>query len=447
MSEVDYENMTDEDFAKLSSATAPAGPTHDEDDIEDREWNSPDGTLEGALDAPKEEPVQEDPEPGSEQARAAAEEASETETDEGEGGEEPGSEEDTASAADDDAFLKTSHTKSNQTQPDPKQEEAPKTDADPEPEAKAEGDGEGGSEGAYTNEIPEQTTQEGALRPEDAYAKIMAPFKANGREFTPKDPDEVIRLMQMGAGYARKMNALKPNLRMMRALENKGLLDEGKINFLIDLNDRNPAAIQKLLHESKIDPLDLDTSEQPKYTPTNHSVTEEQYRFQETLTDLTSSESGKETAQIIHQKWDKASKEEAFKNPDIIPLIHEQRENGIYSRISDELERQKMLGAFEGVPFIHAYKAVGDYLHSRGELIPASNPEPAPEADFSGGAAPTAETRRVVETRTAKPKATLANDDRVAGTAPPRSTPTPQKSYNLAEMTDEEIMGMTLPNS
>ena len=82
------------------------------------------------------------------------------------------------------------------------------------------------------------------------YDRLVAPFKANGREITVKSVDDAIALMQMGANYNKKMSALKPNLKLMKLLENNGLLDETKIGFLIDLEKKNPDAINKLIKDS-----------------------------------------------------------------------------------------------------------------------------------------------------------------------------------------------------
>src|SRR5690606_38757650 len=88
--------------------------------------------------------------------------------------------------------------------------------------------------------------------------KLFAPFKANGKEMVVDNVDDAVALMQMGANYNKKMAALKPNLKLLKLLENNNLLSEEKIGFLIDLDKKNPAAIGKLLKDSGIDPLDVD---------------------------------------------------------------------------------------------------------------------------------------------------------------------------------------------
>jgi len=412
MSAPDYENMSDDDFINLSS---PVGEPAQEDPADPVDPIEPD--------------VQDEPSLFSEDTGSTMEE----ELDAAAESDDPADDEPVTSEANTqrEPVPEIDHTKSNQTSAGQPTEPVSKA---------APAAGEGGEAAD-----PAEAETPKAPSAEEAYNQIMKPFKANGKEFTPKDPEEVIRLMQQGANYAKKMQALRPNLRMMKMLENKGLLDEGKLNFLIDINDRNPAAIQKLLHDSKIDPMDIDATEAPKYVPTNHSVSDAQYAFQETLTDLASTSGGKETIDFVN-RWDKASKEEIFKDPKILPLINEQRENGIYSRITDELERQKMLGNFVDTPFIHAYKAVGDYLHGRGELIPAT-PAAATAAPAGGNAAQDS-VRTMVETRTASTKAKLANSDRAQAAGSTRSTPSSApRSFDPFSVSDEEIMRMSLPNS
>lgn len=451
MSTPDFENLSDEDFAKLENPGAPDTPEITDDSVVQEEPTTEDvtlqadnlseneslfdahhnsETLEDAIDAASEEKTGED-DSGSETKDKTEDDTSKDNPDPAAEGEEDSSKEEdhtkpkqtkeVEDAPKDDATAKSEDADDPATEPDPKKED--------EPAAEDTGSEEG----------------DGTLSAEDAYKKIMAPFKANGRDFTPKSPDDVIKLMQMGAGYAKKMQALRPNLKLMRMLENKDLLDESKLNFLIDLNDRNPAAIQKLLHDSKIDPLDIDTKESPEYTPNNHAVSDAQYTFQETLQDVMSAEGGQELVQTINQTWDKTSKEVVFEDPSILKLLHEQRENGIYARITDELERQKVLGHFNDVPFINAYKAVGDYLHARGELLPApSDPVTTPNPGTAAAPKP----REMVETRTAAPRTNLANDDQAASAANTRSSPSPaKKPFDPLNMTDEEIMAMSLPNS
>ena len=57
------------------------------------------------------------------------------------------------------------------------------------------------------------------------YERLTQSFKANGKEIAVANVDEAISLMQMGANYNKKMAALKPNLKLLKLLENNKLLD------------------------------------------------------------------------------------------------------------------------------------------------------------------------------------------------------------------------------
>ena len=85
---------------------------------------------------------------------------------------------------------------------------------------------------------PKQETAEentSAIDYEVEYKRLLAPFKANGREISVKSVDDAVTLMQMGANYNKKMAALKPSLKLMKLLENNGLLSEEKISYLIEI--------------------------------------------------------------------------------------------------------------------------------------------------------------------------------------------------------------------
>lgn len=291
---------------------------------------------------------------------------------------------------------------------------------------------------------PAAVTQAQPVDYEATYKQIMAPFKANGKEFTPSSPEEVVRLMQMGANYTKKMQALKPNLQLMRMLENNGLLDEAKLSFLIDVDKKDPKAIQKLLHDAKIDPLEIDASEAPAYTPGNHRVSDQEMAFHEALSDVATTETGKETIVLINSKWDNVSKQAVFKEPVLLSIITEQRSNGIYDQIVSEIERQQTLGLMPNIPFIQAYKQVGDRLHAEGKLVPRGASQPQPQLM---NPAPVVPQRQVLETRPAQPKSPVSNGEkaRAASPGPKASTKSSPQTFDPFSMTDEEIMAIPAP--
>ena len=193
------------------------------------------------------------------------------------------------------------------------------------------------------------------------YEAMMSPIKANGKTFQPRTPDEAIRMMQMGANYTQKMQGIAPYRKKIQMLQKAGLLEDEKLNYLIDLSHGNKEAIVKLLKDSKLDPLDLNITEESQYTPGNHTVSDEEVQFQTAVDDLKSTPEGLETLRLI-QGWDQASLEAMWKTPSMMATLNEQRQNGVYDFITKEMEHQRMLGNIpEGTPFLEAYKAVGEY--------------------------------------------------------------------------------------
>jgi hypothetical protein len=268
------------------------------------------------------------------------------------------------------------------------------------------------------------------------YKKVMAPFKANGKSIELRTPDEAVQLMQQGANYTRKMQELAPHRKILLMLENNGLLDEGKLSFLIDVEKKNPAAIQKLIKDAGIDPLEIDTSVDPSYRGGNHRVSDEEVAFTAVMDDLRSSQSGTETLQHINTRWDQASKEVLWSSPELMQVIHSQRDNGIYDVITSELDRRRTLGLIAAnTPFITAYKTVGDEMNAAGvfsrmgEQGTQTAPKPAP--------AP-------VVTRVQQPKPAVVNTDRVTAASSTRmAPPKTNQTKNPLAMSDEDFLKMS----
>lgn len=287
------------------------------------------------------------------------------------------------------------------------------------------------------------------MKPEDLvsfYDQVMKPFKANGREITLRTPEEAIRLMQMGAGYGRKLQDMQPHLKTLRMLEKNNLLDEGKLSYLIDLDQKNPDAIKKLIKDAGIDPLDLNMDDNANYRPTNHSVSDTEVAFSEALKDVSAQPGGRETIQQINTTWDKTSKEALWAQPELLRIIQSQKENGLFDQISAEMERKKMLGEIApNTPFLEAYKIAGDALVASNSLIlPESETAPKPQpANPAPAAQPKADPNagRVLGTRTAAPKSAAAVNDKAKAAASPQSSSRKAKeTVNPLDMADDEFL-------
>lgn len=413
MSTPDYENMSDDELMSLMEPEGDASASPDQaDDADNTDTTDP---LPASDSTPEDEPmfVEGDGETLEDKLAnpddASADATNEVTESQAEGDEsKDGEEESTESSTDGEAQAsETSEGDLSETTPDDQAAEA-------------------------KNEAKQSTadSQENDVDYKAAYEQIMAPFKANGKMLQVKSPEEVISLMQHGANYTKKMHALKPNLKMMRMLENNGLLQEDKLNHLIELSNKNPEAIAKLLKDAEMDPLDIDTSAEKAYQPKDHSVSDQEMDFQSTLEDVLMSATGSETISVINSQWDQASKEAIYKEPQIMQVIDTQRANGIYDRISAEIERRRTLGTLShSTPFIHAYKQVGDELHNSGQLVPQNS--------GNQGAS------KVIETRSSSPRKAVSNGDKAKAASPARAAPkSSPKPFDPFSLSDEEIMAI-----
>ena len=261
--------------------------------------------------------------------------------------------------------------------------------------------------------------------------QVMAPFKANGKMIQLKSPEEAIALMQMGANYTRKMQEIQPHRKVLLMLENNGLLDEGKLSYLIDLDKKNPDAIKKLVKDAGLDPMDIDTSEESAYRVGNHRVSDEEAAFRGVLDDLSTTDTGKQTLQVINSTWDQASKELLWKNPGVMNLINQQRELGIYDRILTEVERRKALGQVPiNQPLLQIYQQVGQEMVAGNAF-----------ADIVQPAQQSRESVAPVASRVVTPKPVVKNGDKATAAAPSKAAAKPAKVLvNPLSMSDEDFL-------
>jgi hypothetical protein len=374
MSDEDFANMSDEDFSNIDIMPEP--PQEEELEVENSQ-------------APEEE-----------------------------------AEEDDTSTEDEEDPADINKSESEEDDPDVDPAETPEDTATTE---------EDETPGSETTEDAPKAGEEG-FDYKSAYETMMKPFKANGKVVNVESPDELVQLAQMGANYTKKMQGLQPHLKVVRMLQNHGVMDEQKLSYLIDLDKRDPAAIQKLVKDSGIDPMDIDTSADSSYRSKDRRVTDEEYRFTSTLEEVASNPAGKEVVASINKDWDRKSKDAIWADPNIMRVLTSQKESGIFDQITTEIERRQTLGKLQGVAFIQAYKDVGEEMTQAGSFKAQATDENT-VTDPSQKS-----TQRVVKTSTAKRNA-VSNNDKVKAASAPKSTPASKakEDFNPLSMTDEEF--------
>jgi hypothetical protein len=219
-----------------------------------------------------------------------------------------------------------------------------------------------------STETKEDTPETTEFDYESAYKKVSEPFKANGIDMQVKDPEDMIKLMQMGANYQKKMAQLKPNLKIIKMLENNELLNEEKLHNLIDLSKKDPKAIAKLVKESDIDPLDIDKDVPTDYQPTDYSVTDKEYNLDAVLDDIKHTDTFNRTINVLTKDWDTKSKETISEYPEIISIINTHMSNGVFDKVNAVLQQDKALGKLAGISDVDAYRQITEHLAKNGDL-------------------------------------------------------------------------------
>lgn len=326
------------------------------------------------------------------------------------------------------------------TDPEDKTKDDPKADpkADPKDGKPASADDKSGTKDGKSDKVAlEPVTNEVA---QDFYQKMMKPFRANGKDIQLRTPEEAMQLMQMGANYTKKLQEIQPHRKTLMMLQKNDILDPDRLSFLIDLDKGDPEAIKKLLKDKNIDPLDIDISTDSEYTGGGNSIDDVEVKFRTTMDEVTSLENGPATIQEINSKWDKASIDVLWENPEIISIIHEQRANGIYDTITAEMDRRITLGQIKSdTPFLESYKLVGD------ELAKTAVDNDGGAADESGDSTKDTPADKTaaepLATKVAAPKTKVANDEQAKSLAPTRTTPTQQREkVNPLSMSDDEFL-------
>lgn len=203
-------------------------------------------------------------------------------------------------------------------------------------------------------EIPEDTQEESAeeiveenkpLTPDEFVGKVTSEFTANGRRVRVTDPDDVIRLMQMGMNYNKKMEAIKPNLGMLRSLKENGIESLDQLQLLLDIQKGDKAAIAKLLKDKEIDTYDLPDLEKNPYTPQSKVYTTEQAEFKDVIEDIRNIPSGSELINQLgnSQIWDNQSLEFFTAQPQSLYYLVQDKQSGLYDRVMNVIDRDIQL--------------------------------------------------------------------------------------------------------
>lgn len=230
-------------------------------------------------------------------------------------------------------------------------------------------------QGEEAQEVPKEETQKATdtVAPEKAfYDKVTAGFKANGKTYKIDDPDDLIALAQQGLNYNQKMAAIKPSLKIVRALQERGIESLEQLGELLDLHDKKPEAIAALVQKSGIDTYQLE--EQAKnYVPSVPQVNDQLFEFEQTAKSL---ESNPHFGTVVShlQTYDEQTRQEIFTKPHLLSVLTDHVANGYYDQIMARLEIEQATGRTRGMSFLQAYDAIGNQLFGQPQQQPVNVP-------------------------------------------------------------------------
>ena len=186
---------------------------------------------------------------------------------------------------------------------------------------------------------------------EAVYKDIFKPFKANGKDITPRTVEDVVQLMQMGANYTKKMQLMAPLKKAAESLS-RADIKEDDLNFLIDVHKGDKEAIKKLLTKHNVDPMELDL-DSTNYVPKNNIVSDEDVEYSNILDDIR--DSLPKIQEIMTNTWDTRSKEALLKDPNLMRALHEEIAMGRFDNVQAQLEIEKTFGRYKGKSDVEAY--------------------------------------------------------------------------------------------
>lgn len=217
--------------------------------------------------------------------------------------------------------------------------------------------------GSETTEDTTDDNQNVELTAEQFREILTSPFKASGREVSFSDPNDILRLMQQGFDYQKKMAGMKPQKRIIKTLEQHGLLDEGKLNQLIELSQGKPEAIAQFLKDREIDTYQLPDVEETPHQYGNYMVNEQQVNFEDKVRELQEQSYGNEVLSLVNSLND-VDFAKVYNNQSILDDLAFHAQSGLLNDALTQLEKDRALGRVpEDMSFLDAYNAISGHIY------------------------------------------------------------------------------------
>jgi hypothetical protein len=255
-----------------------------------------------------------------------------------------------------------------------------------------------------------------------AYKNLLK-FKADGQDIELNDVNELVSLAQKGVNYTRKTKEISQYNKYIKTLKDNELLDDDKINFLIDLHKGDKQAITKHLKELNVNPVELDTDSETTYKSKSYVPDDVTIQKQSYVENLYSDPDGKAVIDDINN-WDDISINSIAENVAQLADLTQHKKLGYYDIIIKEIHRQELLGNLSNIPYLDAYASIGKQLVEQGKL---------------GNVTPNPQPQKVVDVKKAVTDIKL-NQTNIQKLSPLSGKTTSKQELDPGSMNDEEFV-------
>jgi len=298
-----------------------------------------------------------------------------------------------------------------------------------------------------SQDAEEEGTEEAKPKVNSLEELLKTPLMRGDTEITVNSAEELVVLAQRGLEAGKRIQDLAPDLKIVSTLKANGITDPKELNFLIALHKKDPAAIQKLVASSGMDPFDVSTDADEEYVAQDYAVPESQLAVESAFADISNTASYDDTLKTIND-FDNASKAEIRKDPSMIGQLSAHHENGYYQEIKGIVAKEQAMGNLPGLSDFAAYKHVWSKIQEHSAST-AGKPEAGHEnltndqssGEYLAGTEGTQEAGHNTSIGTqvgeAQAKARKAADSTNKNRGEPKA-----QTVNIDDLTDDQIKNM-----
>ena len=175
------------------------------------------------------------------------------------------------------------------------------------------------------------------------------PLRANGKEYPIDSIEELYKMASAGVGAQQKFQAIAGHKKTIMAADKAQVDLMDAVNLAAEYKADPKAVIARLLRESKIDPLDIDT-EAEIIEAKDHSVSDFEVKYDEVIGEIGDSPIFPKVQDLLLNGWDDSSRSLFLEDPSMITRLHDEMTpmekdgKSMFDLVSPMAEKMKLSG-------------------------------------------------------------------------------------------------------